>query len=281
MQSEDSQLDIGMHLRDLLTDEAFGQRTSKQRGMNRESVALRRLSRLFAEKPESVMQELVNAAVELCGAESSGISLEEPENATFRWIVVAGSFAPYLNGRTPRNYSPCGTCLDAGRPQLYQVTKPFYDYLGVIAEPIVDGMLIPWSNEFLRGTLWAVSHSSAEAFTLDDYHLLSSLADFASIILRCQHQQKLLRENENARAVAEMAHKLAHRINNPLQSLTNTLFLARHNKENSEYLIQAEIDLERLSKQVATLLNTAVGFAASPSVSSDSRNVQESRAEKR
>jgi GAF domain len=259
MHTENVQLDTGMHLRDLLTDQDFYRREKKNREPNRESVALRRLSRLFAEHPELVLQELVNTAVEFCGADSSGISLEEPEGGTFRWIVIAGSFAPYLEGRTPRNYSPCGTCLDTGRPQLYRVTKPYYDHLGVVAEPIVDGMLIPWSNEFLRGTLWAVSHSSSESFSPEDYTLLSSLADFASIILRHQHQQKLLRESERARAAAEMAHKLAHRINNPLQSLTNTIFLARYGKENiDEHLVQAEADLERLSQQVAKLLNTPI-----------------------
>jgi hypothetical protein len=252
---ENDQLDSGFMLRDLLSDRDFPLRAVKPRNANRESMALRRLFRLFAEKPEAVLQELANTAVEFCGAESAGISLEEPEAGTFRWIVVAGSFARYLDGRTPRHYSPCGTCLDSGRPQIYQVTKPYYDHLGVTAQPITDGMLIPWSNEFLRGTLWAVSHASAEAFSSEDYELLNSLADLASIILRYQHQEKLLRENERARGVAEMAHKLAHRINNPLQSLTNTIFLARHNNDNAQYLVQAETDLQRLSQQVARLLN--------------------------
>lgn len=256
MQTANDQLDSGFVLRDLLADREFILRAAKPRDMNRESVALRRLSRLFAESPETVLQELVNTAVEFCGAESAGISLEEPEDGTFRWVAVAGSFAQYLGGRTQRHHSPCGTCLDSGRAQLYVVTKPFYDSLGVTAEPIIDGMLIPWSNEFMRGTLWAVSHASAEAFSPEDYELLNSLADFASIILRHQHQQKLLRETERIKGVAEMAHKLAHRINNPLQSLTNTLFLAQHGEGNAEaFLAQADADLQRLSQQVAKLLN--------------------------
>jgi hypothetical protein len=41
-------------------------------------------------------------------------------------------------------------------------------------------------------------------------------------------------------ATAGMAHKLAHRINNPLQSLTNTIFLARHGKNDvEEHFVQA------------------------------------------
>lgn len=258
MVSDTTQTDSGMHLRDLLADTEFRQRRRISRLENRESIALRRLSRIFAEHPERVMQELVDTAVEFCGADSAGISLEEPEQETFRWIVVAGSFSPYLDGRTPRRYSPCGTCLDSGKPQLYKVTQPFYDYLGVTAAPITDGILIPWSNEFVKGTLWAVSHESAQAFNFEDYELLSGLADFAAIILRHQHQEALLREGERARAIAEMANRLAHRINNPLQSLTNTIFLARQGGESvEEQLAQAETELKRLSDQVATLLNTA------------------------
>jgi hypothetical protein len=113
------------------------------------------------------------------------------------------------------------------------------DHPWVIAEPITDGILIPWSNGPMKGTLWAVSHSSDEAFDVEDYSLLSSLSDFAAIILRPQHQQEFLRQREKAIAGAEMAHKIAHRINNPLQSLTNTIFLARHDESNAkEYLVQ-------------------------------------------
>jgi hypothetical protein len=263
MQTEAGPCDTGMSLRDLLADPRFPLRAKKSRELNAESLALRRLSRVFTLNPESVLQELVNIAVEFCGADSAGISLEEPENGTFRWIVVAGSFSQYLGGRTPRNYSPCGTCLDSGRAQLYGVTKPYYDHLGVTAEPIIDGMLIPWSSELLRGTLWSVSHSSEEAFCSEDYELLKSLADFASLILQYQQQEKLLRDAACSRSIAEMAHKLAHRINNPLQSLTNTIFLARYGKEDAEqHLIQAEIDLKRLSEQVAILLDVSSTFTA-------------------
>src|ERR1700744_2014269 len=69
MPSANSQIDTGMHLRDLLSDEAFARR-QKRSDPNRESLALRRLSRLFAEAEESVLQELVDTAVALCGADS-------------------------------------------------------------------------------------------------------------------------------------------------------------------------------------------------------------------
>jgi hypothetical protein len=49
------------------------------------------------------------------------------------------------------------------RPHLYRVTKPYYDFLGVTAKPITDGMLIPWEADEIQGTIWAVSHTSEEA----------------------------------------------------------------------------------------------------------------------
>lgn len=263
-------LDSGIYLRDLLTDDSFRGRPRRVRDGNRESMALRRLSRSFAAQPESVLQELANTAVEFCGADGAGISLEEPERDSFRWVVVAGSFSKYLDGRAPRHFSPCGACIDSGRPQLFRASKLYYDRLGVPARPVTDGVMIPWSTESLNGTLWAVSHTSDAAFDEEDYALLSSLADFASIIVRHQHHQRLLHESAKAVAVAEMAHHLAHRINNPLQSLTNTLFLARHDPANAQaYLEQAESDLALLSAQVATLLDVSIAAVQTRRVPTD------------
>ena len=165
----------GMHLRDLLSDEDFVRRPSRKRDFQQPFEALSRITSVFAERPDDVLQELVKIAVTCCGADSAGISLEEPDETgkpTFRWVAISGTFSKYLQGRTPRFFSPCGTCLDLGRPQLYQVTKPYYDFLGVTADPITEGMLIPWETEGIRGTIWAVVHEREGAFELQDYELL-------------------------------------------------------------------------------------------------------------
>lgn len=248
----------GMDLRDLLHDPEFAARKGKKRDFHQPFDALRRMIQVFAERPQNVLQELVNVAVSCCGADSAGISLAEPNEAgepTFRWIAIAGSFELYLGGRTPRFFSPCGTCLDRGRAQLYRVTKPYYDFLGVTADPISDGMLIPWEADSIRGTIWAVSHSSERAFDLQDYELLRSLADFVAIILRQQASDEKANSAGRAEASAARAHKMAHQINNPLQSLTNTMFLARQGGPDSQaYLEQAFRELVALSERVRKLL---------------------------
>ncbi len=194
----------GMELRDLLLDPEFPRRKKRRREPVSEGDALRHLARVFADSPELILQSLVDLVVETCGADSSGISLEEKSETgepRFRWAAVAGSFEAFLNGTTPRFFSPCGKCLDTGRAQLYRVTKPYYDYLGITAEPITDGLLIPWVNEEMRGTLWAVAHEREEAFDLIDYKLLNSLADFASMAVRHGFQEKILKTAAKRRSL--------------------------------------------------------------------------------
>ncbi len=159
-------------MHDLLDSREFTQREAKNADPHREQLALQQIAKQFAAAPEAMLQELVEIAVEYCDADSAGVSLEEPDvngGLRFRWIAVAGSFEKYRNGTTPRKYSPCGVCIDRWRPQYYKVGKPYYDFLGVVAEPILDGMLIPWESDKRRGTLWAVSHKSASAFDMSDY----------------------------------------------------------------------------------------------------------------
>jgi hypothetical protein len=174
----------GVKIEDLLDSRGFLSRPSKETtAPDRDVAALARLKECLAHSPDSVLQELVQIAVDFSGADSSGISLEEEnENGElqFRWIAVAGSFALYLNGTTPRFYSPCGTCIDRGVPQLYEVTDPYYNFLGVTAQPILDGILIPWRAGHNQGTIWLVSHQSSSAFDQSDYQFIRNLANFIS-----------------------------------------------------------------------------------------------------
>jgi signal transduction histidine kinase len=189
--------DTGMELHDLLLDREFLDRKNVPNRAERRFEALQALTHVFTEAPQAVLQKLVDIAVEFCGADSAGISLEDPDAKKFRWVVISGSFSQYVNGTTPRFFSPCGTCLSTGRPQHYRLTKPYYDFLGVAAEPITDGMLIPWSSDKSKGTIWAVSHGSRETFTPDDFKLLNTLANFVSISVRLTEREQLLQRSRD------------------------------------------------------------------------------------
>jgi hypothetical protein len=184
--------DSGVKMEDLLdSDEFLSRRPKEPRFADREAQAIQRLQESESRSPEAILQELVQIAVDFCTADSAGISLEEVNEdgeSQFRWIVVAGSFCRYLKGTTPRFYSPCGTCIDRGVPQHYQVTHPYYNFLGINAEPIRDGILIPWHSEHMLGTLWAVSHRADDAFDIGDYEFLHKMADMVSQRIR-DHSQ--------------------------------------------------------------------------------------------
>ncbi|HEY5056383.1 MAG TPA: GAF domain-containing protein [Acidobacteriaceae bacterium] len=256
MTTATSTTESGMDLRNLLEDRGFARRRSRLRDPHAEVKALRQLAFALATGKDSVIQELVDAAISYCGADSAGISLLETTPSgqqRFRWISIAGSFSKYLQGTTPRNYSPCGTTLDRNAPQLYRVTQPYYKFLGVQADDITDGMLIPWGYEGVRGTLWAVSHRQRPAFCMKDYRLLSSLADFAALAVQHIYLQDSQRRKETIAASSAIANQLAHQINNPLQSLTNALYLAQQGG-NVEYVRQASDELRQVTDLVRRLL---------------------------
>mgnify|MGYP001283973103 CR=1 FL=1 len=244
-----------MELHDLLSDREFLDRSDSSTRAEKRFQALQTLAHVFTESPRVVLQRLVDIAVEFCGADSAGISLEEPDekgNPTFRWVAISGSFSQYLNGRTPRFFSPCGTCLSTGRPQHYRVTKPYYDFLGVVAEPITDGMLIPWTSDRNRGTIWAVSHGSPQTFNAEDYKLLSALADFAGISVRLTEREDLLRQSHD-----ELESQVEHRTSS-LRQLSADLMRVRDDERRKiarelhdsigQYLAALKMNLARLKE---------------------------------
>jgi hypothetical protein len=180
-------INSGVNIQDLLDSAEFGHRKRKAIDLNRVPRALVLLDERLAQNSAAALQEMVQIAVDVCGADSSGISLEEEDEKgelRFRWVAVAGSFARYLNASTPRFYSPCGTCLDRGVPQLYQVSNAYYNFLGVNAEPILEGLLIPWRGNETQGTIWLVSHRSNCAFDMGDFEFMHLLAHYVAAGLR-------------------------------------------------------------------------------------------------
>lgn len=253
-------VDSGLEVIDIPSDASFAARRVHARDMATQMEGMQRIARAFVDHPENILQELVNVAVEFCGADSAGISIEREGRTDadfYHWVATAGQYSGFLNAALPRYPSACGVCLERGRPQLFRVTQPFFDILGVEAPLVTDGILLPWRAGETRGTIFIMAHGRTEAFDLNDCRLMQVLADFAAMGVRQQRQQKLLVEQASAAAASSMANVLAHRINNPLQGLTNILYLASqgHNGEEAKELGEhASADLRRLSELVQELL---------------------------
>ncbi len=120
-------------------------RRSRSPNVVAEEAAMRRLAETMATDPSKTFQVCVKLALELCRAESCGISLRERTDDgedIFRWIAVAGQLKQHLHGTTPRYFSPCGICVDNGAPLLMQRPELVYKYLNV-GPPLQDVLLVP------------------------------------------------------------------------------------------------------------------------------------------
>lgn len=252
--------DTGLEVVDIDTDAAFAARRAHGRDVTAQMEGLRRIAHAFVDSPETILRELVKAGVELCGADSAGISVERKdatEAGYYHWVATAGEYTGFTDAVLPQFPSACGICLERGTPQQFRVTQRFFDIMGIEAPLVTDGILLPWRVEETRGTIFIMAHGRTEAFDLDDCQLMRVLADFAALGVRHQRQQKTLMEQARAGAAAAMANDLAHKINNPLQGLTNMLYLAAegyHGEAAKAVGLEAQGDLGKLSSLVRELL---------------------------
>lgn len=251
---------VGLEVTDLKDEAAYVHRRLRSRNNSTQMEGLHRLVLAFVENPDTILTELVHAAVRLCGADSAGISIEredKTEDNYYHWIATAGEYTSFLDASLPRYPSACSVCLERGTPQLFRVDKRFFNILGVEAPLVKDGILLPWQVEEMRGTIFIISHRREEAFDSEDLHLMQVLANFAAMGVRQQRQQDKLMKQAAATAAMSMANDLAHQINNPLQSLTNVLFLAKQTDgvgDEKSLAIRLEDDFARLSSLAKRLL---------------------------
>jgi signal transduction histidine kinase len=250
--------EVGLEVVDVGEAACFPHSAVRARAASLQIEAVHRLAAAFVERPEIILQELVEAAVRLCGADSAGISIEREDRTPesyYQWVATAGDYSSFLNASLPVFPSACTVCLERGRPQRFRVNRRFFDLIGVEAAPVTDGILLPWEVEGIRGTIFVIAHGRAEAFDAEDLRLMQVLAEFAAMGVRNHQQQRKLLAQARSAAAAAMANDLAHQINNPLQSLANLLYLATQS-EGAEAALATKLtqEFERLSALVKELL---------------------------
>jgi PAS domain S-box-containing protein len=151
------------------------------------------LVRQMARNSKNLLQNLADMALELCQAGTAGVSLLETTiegEEVFRWSVLAGTLAQNVGGTSPRHFSPCGTCLDCGTPQLYSDPERYFTYLQEANTPIVEGLVLPLiADDRVLGTIWIMSHDEGQHFDSEDVRVMASLADFAATALLLERRQ--------------------------------------------------------------------------------------------
>ncbi|WP_246162676.1 ATP-binding protein [Brasilonema sennae] len=188
-------------LDDVVITEELSRRTPRPPNLLSENQGLHALARQLVNQPEIMLQNLVDMALDLCTAQSVGVSLLQTTPSgeeVFGWIVLAGTLKQYVGNTAPRNFSPCGTCLDRGTPQLYSYPGRYFTYFQEAEAQIVESLVLPLTaDNHALGTIWIVSHDEQRHFDSEDVRVMTSLADFtaAALLLNQRQTRELLAAN--------------------------------------------------------------------------------------
>ncbi|MCC5644880.1 hypothetical protein LC607_18425 [Nostoc sp. CHAB 5824] len=87
--------------------------------MAAENHALRTLAQHLMDNPQSMLKTLVCIALDLCRADTVGVSRLEAEpnsESAFRWVAIAGALEQLEQNTIPGNFSSCGATVCCNQP---------------------------------------------------------------------------------------------------------------------------------------------------------------------
>jgi PAS domain S-box-containing protein len=138
---------------------------------------------MMADSPKTILQKLVEIAMQACRADSAGISILEPGGSAgmFQFHAIAGQFASKIGAPIPREASPSGIVLDFNAPLLFAYPERHFKYGIAIDPPTVEALMVPFHlGGKPVGTLWVIAHTLSRQFDSEDERVLKSLSCFAS-----------------------------------------------------------------------------------------------------
>src|SRR6516225_2031853 len=135
-------------LDDVLITAELARRPVRSPDYEAESRALTALAEVMAQSPQAILQRLVQTALEMCRADSAGISILESDGTSemFRWPAIAGLLANHVGGGLPRSASPGGVVLDRNASLLFAYPERHFDYGMKIDPPIVEALFVPFQT---------------------------------------------------------------------------------------------------------------------------------------
>src|SRR6202158_2847806 len=175
--------DRGVSLESILFTEELYRRPARPPDYAKENRALVALGHALADSRRAILQTLADTILEVCQADSAGLSLLTTDDGgkRFYWPAIAGRWNPHIGGGTPRDFGPCGDVLDRNIPLLFRHFERRYTYFQPVTPPIEECLLVPFYVEGKAvGTIWAIVHDNHRKFDAEDERLLSSLGKFAS-----------------------------------------------------------------------------------------------------
>ena len=183
----------------LVTDEMLRgrQRAPNQRA---ETSSFDELALILADDPHRALQRLLDCVLRLYGAGSAGLSVLQPTScghSDFVWEAVSGALAAHRGDGTPRNFSPCGLCLDVGMAVVLARPERVFTYLARVQPAIFETLIAPLYDPdgAPLGALWVVHHDPTACFGSHDVRTIERLA--APMVMALQRT----RQSDRSRAV--------------------------------------------------------------------------------
>ncbi|MEO7086728.1 MAG: GAF domain-containing protein [Gemmatimonadaceae bacterium] len=157
----------------------LGRRPGREPDLAAENATYLALAERLTDSPDTLLQALMDAALVLCDAGTAGVSLLDTDADVFRWTVLAGRLASHINGTTPRDFSPCGVCLDNERPELFSHPERRFTYFAKAGVPFVEALVLPfYVDRQPAGTIWILTHEPTHHFDMEDVRIMTRLAAF-------------------------------------------------------------------------------------------------------
>lgn len=194
-------------------------RPSRAPDYRAESETMAVLVEALASRPDELALALANAAMQLTGADSAGLSLEQEHEGKpiFRWIATAGEYSKYLNGTMPRRFSPCGCVLAKNGPMLLRDPVKVFSYIEALHTPAREVLLVPfYESGTAVGTVWIVHHDD-QAFDAEDLRLVGVLTKFAGAAMQTVGLARSYQEADEQKD--KFLAVLAHELRNPLSPI--------------------------------------------------------------
>jgi len=169
-------------LDDILITEVLSRRAPRPPDYEAKNRALVQLAQAMVAPPQNILQMLAEAALDLCNAQTAGISLLEVSDSgeqIFCWRALADVNRSQLGGTTLCGFSPCGTVLDRLEPLLFSNPARHFPYLrenfssinytylivggGMTADAAVDGIreVDPSGSRSRTGKGWSTTRGTA------------------------------------------------------------------------------------------------------------------------
>ncbi|MGF6859169.1 hybrid sensor histidine kinase/response regulator [Paraburkholderia sp. CI3] len=242
--------------------DALSTRPSRAADHASENAVLLRLARAQTGSRGQLLQEVADAALLLCNAGSSGISLVEETglHSQFRWLAVAGLCVGLEGKATAWRECPCGLTLESGEPQLFVQPQEHFPSLRFPGVEITEGLVVPIpTGSGFAGAIWVMSHTPTRRFDLEDVRLLSNLAVSAGAALTIVDARDIGAEND--RRHGEFVAMLGHELRNPMAPIDSAIGAAKRLCADNEKAVEVLTIAQRQMRHLRTLIDDLLDAA--------------------